>query len=78
MILNEKILEIQEKLNLKPEVKITYFIPDSRKKGGKYVTVAGKVRKIDQIKQLIVFEDKKEIPIQEIIEITNIEEIFDK
>ena len=74
MILNEKIVKIKEKLSDMPEVTITYFVPDARKKGGKYVSVTGKVKKIDEFKNIIIFDDKKEITIQEIIEITDIED----
>lgn len=74
MILNEKILRIQDKLDVMPEVIITYFVPDLRKKGGEYVTVTGKVKKIDEMKHLIILENKKEIPIQEIIEIVDVED----
>lgn len=72
MILNEKILSIKERLAELPEVTITYFVPDVRKKGGKYVSVTGKVKKIDEFKNIVVFDDKKEIPIQEIIEIVGV------
>lgn len=75
MIINEKILKMKEKINIKPKVSITYFVPDIRKKGGKYVTITGNIKKIDEFKHLIIFEDKKEIPIQEIIEIVDIEEM---
>lgn len=77
MILNDKILRIQDKIDTMPEVTITYFVPDLRKSGGKYVTVAGKVKKIDEFKHLIVFDNKKEIPIQEIIDIADIEELHE-
>ena len=68
-ILDEKLQIIQEKINTKPKITFTYFIPDLKKNGGKYVTVTGKVRKIDRNKQLIVLEDKTEIFIPDIIEI---------
>lgn len=68
-ILNEKLQKIQQKINTKPEIIITYFIPDLKKDGGKYVTITGRVRKIDKNKQLIILEDKIEIPVQDIIEI---------
>lgn len=70
-ILNKKLQKIQEKINIKPEITITYFIEDLKKNGGKYVTVKGKARKIDINKHLIIFEDKKEIPIEDIIEIVD-------
>ena len=77
MILNDKILRIQDKLDEMPEVTITYFVPDLRKSGGKYVTVTGKVKKIDEFKHVIIFDNKKEIPIQEIIDIADIEELHE-
>ena len=69
-ILNEKLQIIQEKIDTKPEITVTYFIDDLKKNGGEYVTITGKVRKIDKNKQLIVLEDKKTILISDIVEIS--------
>lgn len=74
-ILDSKLQEIQDKLKTRPRVEFTYFIPDSKKDGGKYVTVAGIIKKIDEYKQVIVLENKQEIPIQEIIDISIVEDI---
>lgn len=69
-ILNNKLQKIQEKIEMKPEITVTCFVEDLKKNGGKYVTVTGKVRKIDKNKQIIILEDKTEIQIEEIIEIS--------
>ena len=69
MILNEKIQNIKRNIYERPEVTVTYFVPDTRKQGGKYVTTTGNVIKIDEYKHNIIFENKMEIPIDEIIEI---------
>lgn len=69
-ILNKKLQIIEERTNTKPQITVTYFIEDLKKNGGKYVTVSGRVRKIDKNKQLIVLDVKKEIPISDIIEIS--------
>lgn len=71
IILDKKIKIIQERINTKPEITITYFLPDSKKSGGEYVTVIGKVIKINLYKQLIVLEDKTEIPIEDVSEIAD-------
>ncbi len=68
-ILNLKLQKIQEIILQKPKVTFTYFIPDLKKEGGAYVTVTGNVLKIDNFKQIIILENKKEIPICEIIDI---------
>ncbi len=69
MMLEEKIQEIEKQIDLKPIVTITYFVPDLRKEGGKYVTIKGVVKKIDKLKQEIILENKTEIKVSEIIEI---------
>ena len=68
-ILNLKLQKIQEEILQKPKVTFTYFIPDLKKEGGSYLTVTGNVLKIDNFKQKIILENKKEIPISEIIDI---------
>ena len=69
-ILNNKIQMIKEQIKTRPTIVFTYFIPDLKKDGGKYVTVTGIVRKIDEYRQIIILEDKTEMPINEIISIT--------
>lgn len=68
-ILNDKLNNIKEKIATKPKVIFTYFIPDSKKEGGSYEKIIGRVKKIDGYKQIIVLEEGKEIPISEIIKI---------
>ena len=72
-ILDEKLLLIKTQIKSKPNITVTYFVPDSKKDGGKYITVTGKVIKIDIYKQHIILENKIEIPISEIIEISEVE-----
>ena len=68
-ILDRKLQKIEEQISTKPQITVTYFIPDIKKEGGRYETVTGKVRKVDRYKNVIVLENKREIPIMEIIEI---------
>lgn len=68
-ILNNKIRIILEQISTRQVVTFTYFIPDLQKEGGKYVTVTGVVKKINEYKKMIILEDKTEIPIKEIINI---------
>lgn len=69
-ILNRKLHLIREQIYIKPEITVTYFVPDSKKDGGSYVMITGNVIKIDDYKQKIVLENKIEIPMSEIIKIT--------
>lgn len=62
--------QIMKEISNKPKVTITYFIPDMKKNGGKYNTQVGNIKRVDEFKQIIILEDKTEIPIQDIIEIS--------
>ena len=68
-ILDCKLKIISDNIKLNPEISLTYFIKDNKKIGGKYVTVTGKIKKIDMIKQYIVLIDNKKILISDIIDI---------
>ncbi len=49
-----------------PEAAITYFQPDNRKEGGSYVTVSGRVKKIDGYGQAVVMVDGRRVLIKDI------------
>ena len=67
--LNAKLNFIQEHIKERPEVTITYFQPDERKEGGKYIIVAGKVRRIDDVYKILIFEGEKIIKIDTVLKI---------
>ena len=69
-ILDGKLQIILEQIKNHPEISITYFIADSKKNGGEYVTVTGFVKKVDLYNQYIYLVDNNEIPINEIIDIS--------
>ena len=56
-ILNQQINRMAEMLENgeTPEIIITYFVPDERKSGGKYVTSKEDVRRIDTVERCIEF-----------------------
>lgn len=62
--LNFKLLELKE--NPQRICTITYFLPDTRKDGGEYVSKTGSIAKIDEYERIVIMDDKTEIPISEI------------
>ncbi|MBR0427687.1 MAG: hypothetical protein IJK18_05775 [Clostridia bacterium] len=64
-----QMLNEQLKVQIHPQVTIMYFVPDLKKDGGKYIKISGTIKRIDEFKQLIVLDDKAEIPISEVISI---------
>ena len=66
-LLDAKLQIIREHLTEKPEVTFTYFEPDKKKSGGSYVTVSGRVKKMDLYGRRIIFEDKTEILMDDVV-----------
>ena len=67
--LNAKLNFIQEHIKERPEVTVTYFQPDERKEGGKYLTVTGRIRWIDEVNGVMVFEDESVVGIDVILDL---------
>lgn len=70
-MLDMKIQVIQEMLSNNPELEITYFISDSKKKGGRYDTIIDSIKKIDNYKQQFIMKNGLIIDIKEIININS-------
>ncbi|MCD8382187.1 MAG: YolD-like family protein [Clostridiales bacterium] len=66
---SERLSLLQSCLGEFPEVEITYFIPDMKKTGGKYSTVTGTVRKLDEYHRTLILLDGTRIPIDEIVDV---------
>ena len=52
-----------------PEVTITYFQPDERKAGGKYVSATCAVKKLDDFERRITMQDGTKIPMDDVLSI---------
>ena len=77
-LLNDRLLAALEQ---RVPVAITFFIPDERgKKGGRYETIRGVIRRVDPVARLIFLQDGVRIPVEEVFQIeafTDGEELSD-
>lgn len=62
-LLNDQLAILSEHIAQTPKVQVTYFVPDTRKEGGSYVTVSGNIKRIDPIEQLLILTDGTKIPL---------------
>lgn len=69
-ILDEKLRRIQERIKEHPQISITCFQSDEKKEGGIYITVSGKIKKIDAYRKVLVMQDGTEIFMEEIADIS--------
>lgn len=73
--LNEHLQLIKTQLVQKPQVSITYFVPDAKKDGGAYLTITGTIGKIEEARHQVIMENGTVIPMNDIYEIEST--IFD-
>lgn len=65
--LDQALRHVAENIHNRPEVTLTYFVPDSRKAGGSYRTLTGKVRLLDTVEGHLEFIDRSQIPLGQIV-----------
>ena len=65
-MIDAKLAVIQYHIKEQPNIAVTYFIPDDKKAGGRYVTVSGNVRKLDGMKCAIIMTNGTKIPIGDV------------
>lgn len=65
-LLNEKLQNLLEVIDEQPSASFTCYQPDARKLGGAYVTVTGRVKKIDGVTRSLLLTDGTVIPIDRI------------
>ena len=51
------------------DVTIKYYVEDKQKQGGKYISITGRIKLIDNVNRCIVLTDKRTINLDNIIEI---------
>ena len=50
-----------------PEITVTWFQPDGRKDGGAYLTVTGRLKKIDEAARTLILLDGTSIPLEDVV-----------
>ena len=70
-ILNMKIQCIVENLDNEPDITFTYFEPDKTKDGGEYLTITGKVKRIDEYTKQIILQSGERLNIDDILNINS-------
>lgn len=67
--LNFKLTELSASISEKPQITVTYFVPDKLKEGGRYVTITAGLKKADMQKGLLFFTDGTVIATREVFAI---------
>lgn len=67
--LDRKQRKLMEQIGERPGVAVTWFVPDTRKEGGQYITTVGRLKRIDEVRRVMVLVDRTEIPLEDIFDI---------
>jgi hypothetical protein len=67
--LNQKMAYLRETINDHPIITITYFEPDKKKAGGKYKSIEGQLKNIDDYNQSIILKSGEVIFLKSILDI---------
>ncbi len=67
--LNEKLTFIAQNPDVQRLVTVTFFVGDALKSGGRYVTTAVNIRRVDELGHALVTPDNERIEINDIIDI---------
>ena len=65
-VLDARLGELAAQCHKKPQIRVTCFVPDSRKSGGSYVVRTGNLKRIDEYEQALIFTDGTRIPLHAI------------
>ena len=65
-ILDRKQRLLLEKLYERPALTVTYFVPDEKKSGGRYVTKTGNLKRIDLIQRWMLLTDGTKISLEDV------------
>ncbi len=68
-ILDAKLAYLAAVIATAPAVTVSYFEPDEKKSGGRYLTVSGRLRRIDEAGGMLIFTDKRQIPLKNVVDI---------
>ena len=58
-----------ERIKERPEITVTWFQPDAKKDGGRYIVSTGRLKRIHEADQVLVLADGLRIPIGDIVEL---------
>ena len=68
-VLDRKQQFLLEKIDERPALTVTYFVPDAKKSGGAYVTKSGNLKKIDASERWMQLTDGTKIPLDDVADI---------
>ena len=67
--LNENLRLLLEKQESRPEITVTFFVPDEKKDGGAYRTISGHIKRVDEESHCLILEEGERILLEDIFDL---------
>ena len=67
--MNDKFRNLEDNVEARPEVRVTFYVQDRHKAGGSYITKEGRIRLIDHYNNELVFTDGDKVPVADVYDI---------
>ncbi len=68
--LDEQLSLLRQRLPDQPEVSLTRFVPDEKKAGGRYETLTGRARRLDEANRALLLVDGTKVDLDNLVELT--------
>ena len=65
-ILDRKQQLLLEKLDERPTLTVTFFVPDEKKSSGRYITKTGNLKKLHPLEKWMLLTDGTKIPLEDV------------
>lgn len=69
LALDEQLSLLLQRLPEQPEITLTRFLPDEKKAGGRYETLTGRVRRLDEANRVLILTDGTRIDLDTVVEL---------
>ena len=69
VLLNGSLAKLRETIAEKPQIRVTYFMPDAKKDCGEYVSKNGIVKRIEEYENVLIFSDGDKVTVSSIIKV---------
>ena len=67
--LNENLRLLLEKQESRPEITVTFFVPDEKKDGGAYRTISGHIKRVDEESHCLILEEGERILLEDVFDL---------
>ena len=67
--LDQQLALLRQRLPDQPQITLTRFVPDEKKAGGRYETLTGRVRRLDEPHRALILADGTRIDLDTVVEL---------